>query len=209
MLVLLPSHRIMAGVPTYLRKRCAVKLPWRRSRNIALAMPPIPERLDRKAIRQLQNAYAHPVMARCGHLTSLQAIVWHGDEAKVTDMSSQDQPEVCGDCLAAMAICCGWCGEAIFIGDPVTLYRAPREKIAELPEGAVSYLADYMEGGSRAYISVVGCLGWNCADTGADRAGFWLPDLNRPGHGHVELVESMYEIAMRDGIAIVEDMSKP
>jgi hypothetical protein len=186
-----------------------MKLPWRRSRNIALAMPPIPERLDRKAIRQLQIFYAHPVMARCGHLTSLQVIVWHGDEAKVTDMSSQDQPEVCGDCLAAMAICCAWCGKAIFIGDPVTLYRAPREKIAELPEGAVSYLPDYMEGGSRAYITAVGCLGWSCADTGADRAGFWLPDPNRPGHGYVEPVESMYDLAMRDGIAIVEDTSKP
>jgi hypothetical protein len=172
-------------------------------------MPPIPKRLDRKAIRQLQNAYAHPVRARCGHLTSLQAIVWRGDEAKVTDMSSQDQPEVCGDCLAAMAISCAWCGEAIFIGDPVTLYSARREKIAELPEGAVLYLPDYMEGGSRAYITAVGCLGWNCADTGADRAGFWLPDPNRPGHGYVKPVESMYTRAMRDGIAIVEDMSKP
>lgn len=182
---------------------------WRTKQSKGLAMPTLPADTSSKLRRELQAAYAHPVMAGCGHLTSLKVIVWFGDDFTLTDMSSQNQPEVCGDCLAAMVIRCGWCSGSIFIGDPVTLYMLPREKMPELPEGSVSYLPDYIDGGDRSYLSVVGCLRWSCADTGADRAGFWLPDPNRPGHGYVRPVESMYTRALRDGVAIVDDLSKP
>lgn len=86
------------------------------------------------------------------------------------------------DEIAAMAIRCAWCGEPIAIGDPVTLYLA-RPGIA-IPPHAVRY----------NHQSLVGCLGWNCAETGADRAGFWEPDPDQPGKGRVRRVPSPFEM---------------
>ncbi len=40
-------------------------------------------------------------------------------------------------------------------------------------------------------LTLIGCLGWNCADTGADRAGFWLP--GEDGQGRVKRVQTAYE----------------
>lgn len=171
-----------------------MKFPWRRQSKSGLDMPGLdmprlPDRLDRKAVRELREAYANPVMAGCGHLTSRDVIVWLDDECTVTSMSSQVKPEVCGDCLTAMVIRCAWCGRAIFIGDPVTLYSARSGELPELPDRAVVFDQD------RA--TLVGCLGGNCADTGADRVGFWIPDPTNPGHGHVRLHESLYLRAAR------------
>jgi hypothetical protein len=111
------------------------------------------------------------------------------------------KPEFCGDCLTAMAIRCGWCGQTIFIGDPVTLYSRSNGELPILPDRAVIY--DQVRG------TLVGCLGWDCADTGADRAGLWLPDPKNPGRGHVKLHESLYSRAAREGVVIVEDLSRP
>ncbi len=63
-----------------------------------------------------------------------------------------------------MTIQCAWCGEPIFIGDPVTLYL-PRYEDMEVPGHAVPY-------GKGAF---VGCLRWECAESGTDRVGFWYP----------------------------------
>ena len=77
-----------------------------------------------------------------------------------------------------MAIQCAWCGGAIFIGNPITLYspgprlgffssseeteaQRSRERTDYVPpEGAVLFRED-----PPVY---VGCMRMNCADTGAD-----------------------------------------
>ena len=79
-----------------------------------------------------------------------------------------------------MAIQCAWCGEPIFIGDPITLYTPHRD--FQIPAHAVVH--------SENPLQLVGCLRWGCADTGADRAGFWLPGEN--GKGCVRRVPTAY-----------------
>lgn len=86
-----------------------------------------------------------------------------------------------------MSIQCAWCGKSIAIGDPVTLYTP--EDSYEVPD----YAVPYTEGGSKA---LVGCLRWNCADTGADRAGFWMPGDN--GEGKVLRVPNAFETLIRN-----------
>ncbi len=72
----------------------------------------------------------------------------------------------CHKCLGKMVIKCAWCGGVIFIGDPITLY-SPVKKDFEIPEHAVIY--------KEKPLQLIGCLRWDCAETGADRMGFWLP----------------------------------
>jgi hypothetical protein len=174
----------------------------RRRQAGGLPLPNLPDELPRKVKQQLRESYSSPVVAtECGHLASGVAIVWLGDDWAVTDMRGMSAPTYCGACLSAMAIRCGWCGQAIFIGDPVTLYSRRDGGLPELPERAVIY--------DQARNTLVGCLGWNCAETGADRAGFWLPDSQNPGQGYVKLYESLYSRAARKGVVIVEDLSRP
>ncbi len=99
-----------------------------------------------------------------------------------------------------MAIKCAWCGGVIFIGDPITLY-SPRDKDRQMPDYAILH--------SKEHNSYVGCLRWECAETGADRAGFWYPP------GKIMRVPSPLEMAFRqaqngeDGVIIVGDLSDP
>ncbi|NTW30199.1 MAG: hypothetical protein HGA33_02895 [Candidatus Moranbacteria bacterium] len=91
-----------------------------------------------------------------------------------------------------MAIRCAWCGKPIFIGDPVTLY-SPNEGF-EIPEYAVRYSEDPLR--------LVGCLRWDCADSGIDRSGFWMPP------GEVMRVMSPIEQVLATGTAaIVSDVN--
>ena len=89
-------------------------------------------------------------------------------------------PDYCLDCIGKMAIRCAWCGKPILIGDPVTLYTP--EEGAEIPKYAVRYSGDPR--------CLVGCLRFDCADTGADRSGFWVPP------GLVKKVPSVIEMLM-------------
>lgn len=105
--------------------------------------------------------------------------------------------------IAAMTIRCPWCGEPIFIGEPVTLY-SPVDPAFVVPEHAAVY--------STNPLRLVGCLGWECAETGADRSGFWQPDPNNIGKGHVHLVQSPLEQLLANPQAemiLVQDLSNP
>lgn len=93
-------------------------------------------------------------------------------------------PDYCLECVGNMSIRCAWCGEPIAIGNPITLY-IPNDDY-QIPDYAVRHV----EGGSMA---LVGCLGWNCASTGADMCGYWMPP------GKVERVSSPVEICLRTG----------
>jgi len=134
----------------------------------------------------------------CGHRTPSQGRVEAFGESITTNMPvQQGKVSFCLGCLGKMAIRCAWCGSVIFVGDPVTLYIKPDSM--DLLEGAVEYGDDP--------VCVVGCLGWDCASTGADRAGFWLPD-NERRCGHVYRVKSPLEQALETGgVVLVNNVS--
>ena len=120
---------------------------------------------------------------KCGHRTKRSGQVSAFGHTMTTKMPRNRDGSVdyCIDCISKMAIQCSWCSHPIFVGDPVTLYT-PSDDF-QAPQHAVVYNSEPLQ--------LVGCLGWNCADTGADRAGFWLPGEN--GKGRVRRVPTAYE----------------
>lgn len=130
--------------------------------------------------------------AQCGHLTRKKdTVTAFGKIIECEIPLHNGFAEYCHACLAKMAIRCAWCGEPIFIGDPITLY-SPNSKDVEMPKYAVPY-----ENGT-----FVGCLRWNCADSGADRSGFWMPP------DEVYRVLSPMEQCLRSGdVVVVGDLS--
>lgn len=156
----------------------------------------------RNVRRKLRQARRNPLTARvCGHLTAKVGWVRAFGDETITEMPNMKDGGVayCLVCLGQMAIRCAWCKNTIFIGDPVTLYH---NIDGTIPEGATVH--DPVRG------SVVGCLGWNCAITGADRAGFWHPDPNNHGRGYVYRMMSPIEQMLVSGqMVIVEDIAKP
>jgi len=123
------------------------------------------------------------VASACGHKTWVNGrVTAFGQTIKTVMPLKNGRPEYCLDCIGGMAIQCAWCTLPIFIGDAVTLY-SPREIGYEIPSFAVVYSEEPMR--------LVGCLRWDCMQTGADRAGFWLPDAT--GKGHVERVPTIFE----------------
>lgn len=140
------------------------------------------------------------VATKCRHNTKQSGKVSaFGKTVKTTmPVNTDGSVDYCLDCLGKMAIQCAWCDNPIFIGDPITLYT-PNEDFL-VPDHAVVY--------NEKPLQLVGCLGWNCADTGADRAGFWLPDKN--GKGRAERIPTAYEAilgAKVPSMLIVGDMN--
>jgi hypothetical protein len=111
--------------------------------------------------------------AQCGHWTRLRGAVRAFGEKVVTTMPREDgHPKYCLKCLAKMAIRCGLCGRAIFVGDPVAVYYGHARRVNILPESSDSNLEK-----KRDEKKVIGCLRTDCAHSGSDRAGFWHPDI--------------------------------
>jgi len=123
---------------------------------------------------------------KCGHRTKRCGSVSAYGHTITTKMKKNDTGSIdyCLDCIGKMAIKCTWCGDPIFVGDPVTLYT-PVDRDFDIPKHAIVY--------NKEPLQLVGCLSRDCADTGADRAGFWLPDDDVKGHGHVQRVQTAYE----------------
>lgn len=138
-------------------------------------------------------------LAGCGHRTRAKGEVTAFGVTIRTEMPRNDSNgfDYCLDCIAAMAIRCAWCAKPVFIGDPVTLYSPSAPWV--FSEYAVIY--------SDEPLRVVGCLRWDCADTGASRAGFWLP--TEDGRGRVHRVPSLFELALRGGGVLVSDLGDP
>lgn len=123
---------------------------------------------------------------KCGHRTKQSGRV-SAFEQTITVTMPQNQNgsmDYCLDCIGGMAIQCAWCGDPIFIGEPITLYT-PRSDF-QVPEHAVVY--------NKEPIQLVGCLSGNCAETGIDRAGFWMPGEN--GKGSVWRVPTVLEVIL-------------
>lgn len=100
----------------------------------------------------------------------------------------------CFDCLARMAIRCPWCDRPIVVGYDVTLYgpEQDQEKYLSMPH-VVVYSKDPLQ--------LVGCPRMDCADTGMDYAGIWIP--NAQGKGHVHRYRSGIEELIETGAPIV------
>jgi hypothetical protein len=134
------------------------------------------------------------IASKCGHETRLKGEVTAFGQTITTEMGFGGKPEYCLECLGSMAIKCAWCEKPIFIGDPVTA-KLPLDPEFKLPEGAVA-ISDHP-------LQVIGCLGSDCTDTIAERAGFWVP--GEDGKGHLERTRSIFEQAMH-GSAVVQDI---
>jgi hypothetical protein len=137
---------------------------------------------------------------KCGHLTKRDGPVSAFRDSITMQMPKNESGSVdyCLDCVGTMTARCTWCARAIFIGSPVTLYP-PRPGYV-IPEHAVVY--------SKDPLLLVGCLSWSCADSGADRAGFWVP--GEDGKGRVKRVPTAYEMipgAAEPSAVVVNDLS--
>ncbi len=104
----------------------------------------------------------------CGHKTKQMGPVTIGKAVIIMNIEDigHKGPGYCLECLGQMSIRCVWCGESILVGEPITLYR--QRVGVPIPTHAVSYIKN----GRTVF---VGCLDWNCADSGADICGYWMP----------------------------------
>ena len=128
----------------------------------------------------------------CGHQTKLKdRVSAFGESRGYRLIPHQGKVEYCHQCLAKMTIRCAWCGKPIFIGSPITLYSPSKPKEFAVPEYAVVYDANRLV--------LVGCLRWECAETGADRMGFWVPP------GVVERVLSPLELCAMTGQVVINN----
>lgn len=131
----------------------------------------------------------------CGHKTKIAGPIASFGETSIMQMplNKEGETEYCLDCIAKMAIRCAWCGKPINIGSAVTLY-IPTSKTYIPPEHAVRHEEDER--------CLVGCLRWDCADTGADMQGYWVPP------GKVARCLSPVELALRGNVVLVPDVSQ-
>ncbi len=150
---------------------------------------------------KLFDIFKKKIVAGCGHeALEKDKVTAFGASCETKIPIVDGKTEYCHRCLEKMAIRCAWCGGVIFIGDPITLY-SPRDKDRKIPEYAVLY--------DKEHNSYVGCLRWNCAETGADRAGSWYPT------GKVYRIPTPIEMCMQnmqnggDGVICVGDLTDP
>lgn len=105
----------------------------------------------------------------------------------------------CHDCIGAMSIRCAWCGKPICIGNMVTLYLLTgRDRDKKIPGHAVVLNAKDR--------SLVGCARTDCAESGADYAGVWVPlNEQRGGQwiGGVRPFKSPIQMVIDSGRAVV------
>lgn len=139
---------------------------------------------------------------KCGHRTKRVGRATVFDDRPIFSMPLNDLGSVdyCLDCIGDMSIRCAWCEKIITVGSPVTLY-SPKDKDFKIPDHAVVYK-------KKDPLQLVGCLGWNCAHTGGDRAGFWMP--GNDGKGVVERVPTAWEAVMASGgnsVMIISDLN--
>lgn len=154
---------------------------------------------------------------RCGHRTQKKGLVSAFGLTIMTDMPKNPDGSVdyCLDCISKMAIRCAWCGSPIFIGDPITLYLANSRfgflsnRSLEEAQKEPGYKEFVSSDGVAVYFDnkffLVGCLRRNCADSGADRAGFWLP--GEDGHGCACRIPTPYDLILdaKEPVAVIID----
>jgi len=163
-------------------------------------------------IKLLKKKY---IATKCGHKTCSKGTVNTPYGKYKTKMPViNDKVEYCLDCIGKMTICCAWCGGPIFIGDPITLYSPTKRPKHLLKKGVITKSDaernnNQFKAGGVVYdektMSLVGCLRMNCADTGADRAGFWVPSDDKIREGTVHRIMSPIEQCMATGKQVIVD----
>ncbi len=127
------------------------------------------------------------------------------DEWTDTTMPKNEQGgyDFCLQCLGQMAIRCGWCDRPIFIGDPITLYFSRDPYLWVAPTVAI-FRFEHMER--------VGCGRTDCAESGVDYVGVWVPTgVQREGRwlGGVKRRVSILDVVMANNQSIiVSDLSQ-
>lgn len=125
----------------------------------------------------------------CGHKTKIKGAieVFLGKSmvpSKINmSLSLDDKGNAshCFKCIEEGSIRCAWCGGTILPGDPITLYCTTNENFI-LPEYAVEYNPD-----NHDKPSYVGCLRWDCAETGGDMCGYL--GFNKQVHRELSPIE--------------------
>ena len=132
------------------------------------------------------------ITAECGHpARRRERVSAFGEWRNLTIIPPAGKnPEYCHRCLEQMAIRCAWCSQPIFIGDPITLY-SPSDPNFQLKADCVKHRSDPDQ--------YVGCLRMNCADTGADLSGYWVPP------GKVHRIISPIEMCLGERSALLCD----
>jgi len=144
---------------------------------------------------------------KCGHRTKQTGNITAFGRTIIISMPKNKKGSVdyCLECIGKMTIQCAWCRNPIFIGNPITLYspgphgelffssEEPSEVQKERRDGDF-IIPDHAIAYSENPPVLVGCLRMNCADTGADRAGFWMP--GEDGKGAVQRVPTVYELML-------------
>jgi hypothetical protein len=100
--------------------------------------------------------------AQCGHKTPAEGEVKAFGDAitMVMPRNLKKKHTMCPSCLAKKAICCAWCGQAIFVGEPVTLFVATAGGVEPKPDSM-------LHGGDR----LVGCLRPKCKQPNVSAVG--------------------------------------
>jgi len=149
----------------------------------------------------------------CKHETKGAGEISAFDETQLIKMPLNDGgvPDFCLDCISKMAIQCAWCGEPITIGSPIALYTPSDLASVKLDLKIHQHNDDPNQ--------FVGCLRWDCAECGGDRAGFWYPDTALPftcPRGRVHRVASPIEMMLQSsmdgggrGAVVVVDLNDP
>ncbi len=100
----------------------------------------------------------------CGHKAKLKTMIFPGEDS--AGLYQLGDKKYCPKCFLSQVIKCAWCGKVITPESPITLY-SPNPEFT-IPDYAVKYREKEVDP-----VRLVGCLRWSCANTGADRAGFW------------------------------------
>jgi len=127
-------------------------------------------------------------VASCGHKCIISdELTAFGQTIIYTLPIKGGKIEYCHKCLGKMTIRCAWCGNPIFIGDFITLYRPTRKKDFVIPSWAVIY-------DNKKEQQLVGCQRKGCVDSNTDYCGHWLP----PGKVKAVIQLSKNKITLSD-----------
>jgi hypothetical protein len=127
----------------------------------------------------------------CGHMTNAEDFLEYEGERAVLELKIDESGETfyCHKCLQEMTIKCAWCGKPIFVGAPVTLYKAAENEEKNLPVYAVLF--------NKEENTYLGCWRKDCCEKKEDIVGQWHPD------NKVYMKDTLKEVfiaANKDGI---------
>lgn len=152
-------------------------------------------------VKKLMN---FKVNSDCGHSTHVKGKLksfkasFDGGEETTTEISlklnKNGEATHCLTCIEEASIRCNWCGGTIMPGEPITLYSPAKDDFTP-PEYAVEYNPD-----NRDKSAYVGCLRWDCAETGADMCGHWGFDKQ------IHRVKSPYQQALETGEPVIVNL---